>query len=75
MLAFQDAGFAPFHEQWPKYDWLRGREVTIAMAKATRAGIAEGVDVDGALLLNTGAEMHRVTSGSVIFRERTGTNP
>ncbi len=75
MMRFRDAGFLPFHKLWSKYDWLQGREVTLEMAKATSAGIAEGVDTDGALLLNVGADTQRVTSGSVVFRETTGTSP
>jgi BirA family biotin operon repressor/biotin-[acetyl-CoA-carboxylase] ligase len=75
MTRFRDAGFLPFHELWSKYDWLRGREVTVEMAHTTSAGIAEGVDTDGALLLNIGADTQRVTSGSVFFRERASTSP
>ena len=75
MIQFRDAGFSPFRELWPRYDWLHGREVTIEMGRATSAGVAQGVDTDGALLLISGGDMQRVTSGSVILREETGTNP
>lgn len=75
MLRFDATGFTPFHEAWQRYDWLRGREVTIEMAEVTSAGIAEGVDTDGALLLNTGSDLRRVTSGSVILSGQSGALP
>lgn len=75
MVRFEATGFSPFHELWQRYDWLRGREVTIEMAEVTSAGIAEGVDTDGALLLNAGGDTRRVTSGSVTLRGQTGGVP
>lgn len=75
MVRFAADGFSSFHNLWPRYDWLRGREITIETLSTTRAGIAEGVDTDGALLLNNGGDTQRITSGKVIFHESTGANP
>lgn len=75
MLRFETGGFSLFHDAWQKYDWLRGREVTIERAEAREAGIADGVDSDGALLLSTGGTRRRITSGSVIVNGPPGTQP
>ncbi len=75
MLRFDAAGFSPFHAAWRQYDWLRGQEVTIETDEVTSAGIAEGVDTDGALLLNEGGDRRRVTSGSVILSGQSGAIP
>jgi BirA family biotin operon repressor/biotin-[acetyl-CoA-carboxylase] ligase len=75
MVRFDATGFSPFYEAWQRYDWLRGRAVTIETAEVTSAGIAEGVDTDGALLLNAGGDMRRVTSGSVILSGQSGALP
>lgn len=75
MLRFETGGFSLFHDAWQQYDWLRGREVIIERADARDAGIADGVDTDGALLLNAGGTRRRITSGSVIVNGPPGTQP
>ena len=64
---FEADGFASFHQAWREYDWLRGRAVTIEGAAANSAGIADGVDTDGALLLSAEGTTRRITSGSVVL--------
>lgn len=71
MARFGANGFSSFHDTWRRYDWLRGREVTVESATATAAGIADGVDTDGALLLNTGGTRQRVTTGSIVLNGRS----
>jgi BirA family biotin operon repressor/biotin-[acetyl-CoA-carboxylase] ligase len=75
MVRFEDGGFQAFHETWLKYDWLLGQEVTIETPTGLGAGIADGVDVDGALLLNTDGSRQRFTSGSVFLGRQTGELP
>jgi BirA family biotin operon repressor/biotin-[acetyl-CoA-carboxylase] ligase len=75
MIRFESSGFSPFHDTWLKYDWLRGQEVTIASPAGVGAGIADGVDVDGALLLNSQGNRRRFTSGSVTLGRRSGDHP
>jgi len=75
MVHFERDGFSPFHESWLKYDWLRGHEVTIETAAGLDAGIADGVDIDGALLVNTDGNRRRFTSGSVILGKQAGEHP
>ena len=63
---FEAQGFADFAEDWRDYDWLRGREVTIDMPDKRLTGVAAGVDVDGALIVDTGSIQQRVVTGSIV---------
>lgn len=63
---YEACGFAPFARRWLSYDWLQGQAVTIDAGRRQVAGVAAGIDEDGALLLDREAgERLRVTSGSV----------
>ena len=75
MVRFEADGFSPFFETWQKYDWLRGQQVTVETVDGLVAGVAEGVDTDGALLLNAKGERRRFTSGSVTLSGQAGDNP
>lgn len=68
MVRFEADGFSPFHAMWQRYDWLHGLEVTIDTGDGLVAGVADGVDTDGALLLKTKGERRRFISGSVILK-------
>ena len=50
---FQDEGFAGFAEEWVRFDQVRGQGVRLHLPNGVVAGIARGVDVTGALLLET----------------------
>jgi BirA family biotin operon repressor/biotin-[acetyl-CoA-carboxylase] ligase len=75
MRRFEAGGFAPFFETWLKYDWLRGQQVTIETPAGLGGGIADGVDIDGALLVNSEGSRQRFTSGSVTLGRQTGEHP
>lgn len=66
MRKFETLGFVGFATEWAEHDWLCGREVTVELPDRQITGIAAGVDVDGALLVNTGDEKTRVVSGSIV---------
>ena len=66
---FASTGFAGFASRWADRDWLRGRNVIVETAQARVAGIAAGIAEDGALLLETGGTVRRVTSGTVLTTE------
>lgn len=72
MSRFDVDGFLPFMEDWQKYDWLRGQEVTVETANGLTAGVAEGIDTDGALLLIAKGDRQRITSGSVAVSGHAG---
>lgn len=72
MQRFALHGFAGFADDWAAHDWLHGREVIVDMPDQQIAGIAVGVAADGALLVDTGVEITRVVSGSVILAALQG---
>jgi BirA family biotin operon repressor/biotin-[acetyl-CoA-carboxylase] ligase len=62
-------GFAAYRGEWGSADYLRGRSVRVDDAGAPIAGFALGIDVDGALLVETmDGERHRVVAGDVSVR-------
>lgn len=67
MQKFAALGLAGFAAEWAEHDWLRGRDVTVDLPERQITGIAAGVDVDGALLIDTGQEKTRVVSGSIVM--------
>lgn len=75
IVRFEADGFSPFHELWQGYDWLRGQEVAIETAAGLGEGVVEGVDTDGALLLNAKGDRRRFTSGSVLLGRQAGEHP
>lgn len=64
---FEAAGFAGFADDWQRYDWLRGKEITVDMLDEKLTGIACGVDADGALLVDNEIGRTRVISGSIVM--------
>lgn len=67
MRKFAALGFVGFVEAWAKHDWLKGREVIVDLPDQRILGKAAGVDIDGALLVDTGKTKTRVVSGSIIL--------
>lgn len=70
---FEEEGLAAFQEDWQRYDWLRGRDITVDMPDKQVTGRAAGIDSDGALLLETSAGEVRVISGSIVMAGARGT--
>ena len=73
MTEFAAVGFVGFSENWVRYDWLQGREITVDMPDGEITGIASGVDTDGALLVDTGNGFSRVVTGSIVIAGPAGT--
>jgi len=69
---FEVSGLDGFREIWQQHDWLLGREIIVDMADKRIRGIAAGVDVDGALLVDTPDGLTRVISGSIVLAGATG---
>ena len=67
LQAFESDGFAPLAPAYARRDLLRGREVSTSLAHPA-AGLSEGVDEEGALLLRADGQMHRIVSGEVSVR-------
>ena len=67
MLQFSADGFAPFINTWQRFDWLRGQHIRIELTDELVPGVAQGIDVDGTLILETETGRRRIVSGSVLF--------
>ena len=63
---FKDTGFSAFLSDWASFDALKGKRVTIN--DGAKQGIAVGVDVTGALLLDAGSGIESVNAGEVSVR-------
>ncbi len=72
MVRFESDGFAPFHDEWKKYDWLFGRQIIVDKADGRCAGIADGVDDDGALIVRTDQDRRRIINGSITLQDDPG---
>ena len=61
-------GFPPIAEAWTARAHGLGEPCTARLADETVAGIAEGLDADGALRLRTAdGAVRRITAGDVFF--------
>jgi len=68
LTVFAQQGLRPFREQWEHADALRGRAVNVTTVQETTRGVARGIDLDGALLVETPAGLVRFVSGEVSVR-------
>ncbi len=68
LLVFEREGLQPFREAWQRGDALRGRAVSVVTVQETTRGIARGIDLDGALLVETPGGLVRFVSGEVSVR-------
>lgn len=68
LMVFEHEGLRPFREEWERADALRGRAVNVTTVQETARGIARGIDLDGALLVETPNGLVRFVSGEVSVR-------
>jgi BirA family transcriptional regulator, biotin operon repressor / biotin---[acetyl-CoA-carboxylase] ligase len=69
LVQFEREGLKPLLEEWRQVDALRGKAVNvIAPDGATARGFARGIDVRGALLVETREGVRRFISGDVSVR-------
>jgi BirA family biotin operon repressor/biotin-[acetyl-CoA-carboxylase] ligase len=71
LLEFERDGLKPFVREWMAADALRGRPVTVTAAESSAKGVARGIDLDGALLIETPKGLLRFISGDVSVRAET----
>lgn len=68
LALFEREGFKPFRDDWQRVDALRGRAVNVTTVQDHTRGVARGIDVDGALLVETPNGLVRFVSGEVSVR-------
>lgn len=67
LAVWDEGGFEPIRAAWTARAHGLGQACTVAQGDSAVAGINEGLDADGALLLRVGAALQRITAGDVIF--------
>jgi len=69
LAEFEREGLRPFIEEWRSADALRGRPVEVkAVEGAPAHGLARGIDLHGALMVETPEGLRRFISGDVTVR-------
>jgi BirA family biotin operon repressor/biotin-[acetyl-CoA-carboxylase] ligase len=68
LIVFEHEGLKPFRDEWQHADALHGRAVNVATEQETIRGVARGIDIDGALLIETPKGVVRFVSGDVSVR-------
>jgi BirA family transcriptional regulator, biotin operon repressor / biotin---[acetyl-CoA-carboxylase] ligase len=64
-MEIETLGFAAIRPVWEQYSALTGRRVTVVDAATRIAGVVQGIDNDGALLLQTDTGTARIVTGDV----------
>lgn len=62
---FQRHGFSSFRNDWDRFDYLRGKQITISNNHAQITGQATGVSDDGALIVNQAGDLSYHYAGSI----------
>lgn len=65
---FERAGFAGFSEEWRAADALAGKSVLVSADHGSVNGHARGIDIDGALCVQTRDGLQRFLTGDVSVR-------
>jgi BirA family biotin operon repressor/biotin-[acetyl-CoA-carboxylase] ligase len=68
LVQFERQGLKPFIEEWRSADALRGKAVNVSAADGLARGIARGIDLHGALMVETPQGVRRFISGDVTVR-------
>ena len=66
---YAQLGFASWHKKWQHYDALYGQEVEVLGLAQAMTGIAQGIDKQGALMINTAAGLQLISGGEVSLRK------
>jgi BirA family biotin operon repressor/biotin-[acetyl-CoA-carboxylase] ligase len=68
LLEFEQQGLKPFVEEWRNADALRGRQLAVQTGDEVVRGLARGIDLSGALLVETPGGLQKFFSGEVTVR-------
>jgi BirA family biotin operon repressor/biotin-[acetyl-CoA-carboxylase] ligase len=69
LIEFGARGMTAFAEEWRSADALAGRRVRVIQGGQSLEGLAQGVDIDGALLVDVEGGRRRILSGEVSVRQ------
>ena len=68
LLVFEKDGLKAFAEEWRAVDALRGRQIDVHTLEGIARGLARGIDLHGALVVETPQGVKRFISGDVTVR-------
>jgi BirA family biotin operon repressor/biotin-[acetyl-CoA-carboxylase] ligase len=68
LLQFEQEGLKPFVEEWREADALRSRPLAVSAGNEIVRGIGRGIDLSGALLVETPQGLQKFLSGEVTVR-------
>ena len=68
LMDFEREGLPPFLDEWQQADALRGRAIDVHGAGEGARGLARGIDIGGALLVETPQGLKKFVSGDVSVR-------
>jgi BirA family transcriptional regulator, biotin operon repressor / biotin---[acetyl-CoA-carboxylase] ligase len=68
LLDFERGGLKPFAQKWMTADALHGRPVTVVTGNSVIKGVSRGIDLEGALLVETPQGLVRLLAGDVSVR-------
>ncbi|MGH8150802.1 MAG: biotin--[acetyl-CoA-carboxylase] ligase [Steroidobacteraceae bacterium] len=68
LTEFESGGLRPFTEEWREADALRGRAIDIRDGETSARGVARGIDMGGALLVETREGLRKLVAGEVSVR-------
>lgn len=64
---FTAAGFAPYRDEWQRYDLLKGRRIGLQNVDRTIIGTGRGVGPDGTLLIESNGKIEPHLAGHIIL--------
>ena len=67
---YDEYGFHHFYETYKKYDFLKGRNITVERNNDNLSGLNDGVYEDGSLVIVNEVGRHRIINGSIIHIEK-----
>jgi BirA family biotin operon repressor/biotin-[acetyl-CoA-carboxylase] ligase len=68
MREFEREGLRPFVDEWQRADALQGKEISVQVGDEAVRGVARGIDLSGALLVETREGLKKFFSGEVTVR-------
>jgi len=71
-LVWREDGFAPVRAAWKRYNACLDRTLRVSTPEGELVGQAVDVDLDGALLLETGGRIRRIVTGELFLEGDVG---
>ncbi len=68
LTAYEEEGFSSWREEWQALDALNGRQISVFTGSNQSRGLAQGVDENGALLLQTETGVQSFQGGEVSLK-------